>query len=67
MKIFSVFDKVPIDDRILQKAAYFRRKYSLPIPDAIIAATAYHLKADLLTTNTREFIKVKEIEVRNPY
>ncbi len=67
MKIFSVFDKISVDDNLAQKAAHFRRKYSLPLPDAIIAATAHHLKADLITANTRDFSKVGEIKVKNPY
>ena len=67
MKIFSIFEKVNVDDILAQKAAHFRRKYSLPLPDAIIAATAHHLKAELLTANTRDFSKVGEIRVRKPY
>jgi len=67
MKIFSVFEKINVDDLISQKAAYFRRKYSLLLPDAIIAATAFSLKADLLTANPKDFTKVREIRVRSPY
>ncbi len=67
MKIFSIFEKVNVDDSVAQKAAHFRRKYSLPLPDAIIAATAHQLKAELLTVNTRDFSKVGEIKIRNPY
>ncbi len=67
MKIFSVFEKVNVDDILAQKAAYFRRKYSLPLPDAIIAGTAHHLKEELFTSNTRDFSKIGEIKVRNPY
>ena len=67
MKIFSVFENAPVDDIISRKAAYFRRKYSLLLPDAIIAATAHQLKADLLTANPKDFSRLKEIRVRNPY
>ena len=67
MKIFSVFEKVSVDNDLSQKAAHLRRKYSLPLPDAIIAATAHSLKAEILTANTRDFSKVNEVRVRNPY
>lgn len=66
-KIFSVFEQVPVDDPIVHKAAYFRRKYSLLLPDAIIAATAFQIKGDLLTSNIKDFIKVREIKIRGPY
>jgi|SRR3989338_550024 len=67
MKIFSVFESVSPDEQIVQKAAYFRRKCGLLLPDAIIAATASNLKADLLTSNIKDFIKLREIRVRSPY
>lgn len=66
-KIFSVFEGVPVDDLIVQKAAYFRRRYGLLLPDAIIAATASQLKSDLLVANPKDFGKVREIKVKSPY
>lgn len=67
MKIFSIFEPVALDDILVQKAAYFRRRYSLLLPDAIIAATAAQLKAELITGNTKDFSVVKEIKVKSPY
>ncbi len=67
LKIFSVFESVPVDEKIVQQAAYFRRKYSLLLPDAIIAATASQLKADLLAANAKDFSRVREIKVKSPY
>lgn len=67
MKIFSAFGGIPVDGKIVQQAAYFRRRYGLLLPDAIIAATAFQSKSDLLAANTKDFSKVKELKVKNPY
>lgn len=67
LKIFSVFDAIPVDDKTVQQAAYFRRKYGLLLPDALIAASAFQLKADLLTVNAKDFSKIREIKTKTPY
>ena len=66
-KIFSIFEPIAPDEQIVQKAAHFRRRYGLLLPDAIVAATAFSLKADLLTGSIKDFIKLREIRVRSPY
>ena len=67
IKIFSVFRGIPVDEKIVQQAAYFRRRYGLLLPDAIIAATAFHFESELLTANAKDFSKIRELKVKNPY
>ncbi len=66
-KIFSVFEIFSVEEKVVQQAAYFRRKYGLLLPDAIIAATTFHLKGDLLASNAKDFSRVREIRVKSPY
>ncbi len=67
IKIFSVFRGIPVDEKIVQQAAYFRRRYGLLLPDAIIAASAFQYRSDLLTGNTKDFSKIRELKVKSPY
>jgi predicted nucleic acid-binding protein len=45
----SEFSSSGIGDAIRDYAAWIRRTYKLKLPDAVIAATAKHLKAPLVT------------------
>ena len=67
LDFLSNFTKVPVDNQIAVKAGDFRRIYGIRIPDAIIAATAYILKATLITRNAKDFEKIKEITIKIPY
>lgn len=65
--VLTQFEKIPVDNPLVQVAADFRRKYALKLPDALIAATAFTLGYSLVTRNSDDFKKVKEITVREPY
>ena len=67
LDFLSNFTKVPVDNQIAVKAGDFRRIYGILIPDATIAATAYILKATLITRNARDYEKIKEITLKIPY
>ena len=54
-----------MDNRILQKAGEFRRNYNVNLLDSIIAAT-FHEKC-IWTENKKDFEKIKEIKVEEPY
>lgn len=58
------YTTVGINDAIRDQAAWIRRNLKLKLPDAVIAATALHLKAPLITRD-KGFQKVAGlIEVR---
>ena len=59
--------KIIVNNDIAQKAGEFRRRYRVEMPDAIIAATAFHQKCRLWTKNKKDFEMIKEIEVEEPY
>lgn len=50
------------NDDIKDLTLSFRKKYSLKLPDAIIAATGYYLQAPLLTSD-KIFHKIDEMEI----
>lgn len=63
-KFFSEIPIIDINADIKKQTIDFRRKYSLKLPDAIIASTAYILKANLIT-NDKGFSIVKELKVKS--
>lgn len=67
LDFLSNFTKIPIDNKIAVKAGDFRRVYGIRIPDAAIAATAYLMRAELITRNLKDFEKIKEINLKVPY
>ena len=59
-QLFNAVDLAPVTDSIASAAATFLREYrrahsGIDIVDYVIAATARHLDADLLTLNVRHF------------
>ena len=67
LDFLSNFSKISIDNQIAVKAGDFRRIYGTRIPDAVIAATTYIMKATLITRNVKDFEKIKEITIKYPY
>lgn len=62
-----LFTKIEVDNKILQKAGEFGRNYDVELPDAIIAATAFYQNCNVWTKNKKDFEKINEIEVEEPY
>lgn len=58
---------INLDENIVNKTIYIRKQYRTKLPDAIIAATALVNKFTLISRNTKDFNKIAEIEVLNPY
>lgn len=56
------FRIITIDDSIKELAILFRKKYSLKIPDSIIAATAVSLDIPLVTSD-KGFKQVEELSI----
>ena len=67
IKLLSQFSKIPVDNRIAIKAGDFRREYGAAFTDATIAATAFAMKAHLVTRNVEDYKKIKEIRLKVPY
>ena len=51
-------EKLNVDLDVAKKAAEFRRLYGISLADAIIAATAYKLKAPLYSRNVKHYNKI---------
>jgi predicted nucleic acid-binding protein len=64
--LFRQLQILPVTDEIISIATDIRQKNKFSLGDAIIAATALLYKATILTRNTTDFIKIKELKVINP-
>ncbi len=67
LHLLSLLTKISVDNPIAQIAGDLRRNYRIALPDALIAATALHLNAKLVTRNTKDFSAIREIELESPY
>ena len=65
--LLSMFEKIPVDNPLVQTAGEIRRIYGLDIPDALIVASALATDSILITRNIKDFGKVKELKVHKPY
>jgi predicted nucleic acid-binding protein len=65
-KFLKEFIIIPVDENIASICSYLRRKYKTKLGDAIIAATAIYYNSSLLTFNTRDFKKIKELKIISP-
>lgn len=67
LQLLSQFEKIPVDNPLVQVAGDIRRIYGTPLPDALIAATAIIHNTMLITRNLKDFEKVKELKTKKPY
>lgn len=65
--LLSLGRRAEVDDAIIGLAAEEKRKHGLSLPQSIMAATALHLKAELVTRNIGDFKKIKELLLMKPY
>ncbi len=56
-----------IDQEIKEKAIEIRRLLNLKLPDSVIAATALVNDLTLITRNVKDFEKIEELIVYNPF
>lgn len=59
-RFIANFISIPLDDRLAEMAAFFRRQYNLSLPDSVIAATAMVYNVPLCTRD-KQLRKVKEL------
>jgi hypothetical protein len=57
---------IKLTDEIVQRVIDIRQERRIKLPDAIIAATAIHHGAILVTRNTKDF-KTLDLETYNPF
>jgi len=58
---------IELEPAIKTKASEIRKKTGIKLPDAIIAATALVYNLTLITRNIKDFKKVGEISIVNPW
>ena len=63
-RLLSTVQEIEVDRAIAERAGRLRRTAGIPVPDALIAATALEHGLTLLTRNARHFQRVPELEVR---
>jgi toxin FitB len=65
--LFRQLPSLGVTEVVIDKATELRQLYKFSLGDAIIAATVLLNNAVLLTRNTSDFMKIKEISVVNPF
>ncbi len=58
---------IPLDDLVTKTTIELRRQRKIKLPDAIIAATALAYKLTLITRNSKDFERITDLKVVNPY
>jgi predicted nucleic acid-binding protein len=67
IELFDVANIFDLSDEIVSTTIKLRQKQKIKLPDAIIAATALVNGLSLITRNARDFIKIKGLEIIDPY
>ncbi|MBW4457751.1 MAG: type II toxin-antitoxin system VapC family toxin [Nostoc indistinguendum CM1-VF10] len=65
--LLSQFYSVPLLREIEEQTIRLKRQYKIKLPDAIIAATALHKDAFLVTRNANDFQGIAELKIENPF
>jgi len=63
LKYATYLKKLGVDEKIAIKAGEFEGKYSIPIADSLISATAYY-NDSIVITDDLDFKKITEIRVQ---
>lgn len=64
--LFAAMKNLPFDERVTREVIALRRKYTMQLPDAIVAATATAYEAELWTHNSDDFKKVAGLRLFDP-
>ncbi len=65
--LLKCINEQALSEEIVKLCIQLRQNYSLKLPDAMIAATALHLEIPLMTRNVKDFQKVSNLEIINPF
>lgn len=58
---------IELNEIIVDQTIQIRRQFKVKTPDAIIAATAKVNNLTIVTRNTKDFIKIPQIKLYNPW
>ena len=58
---------IGLPDNIIKQTIELRKEYKIKTPDAIVAATAQLLNLTLISRNIKDFDKIKDLRLINPY
>ncbi len=64
-QFIKLFKVINLDSKIAQKAAEIKRKYSIKIGDALIAATVIINDYTLITRNIDDFKNIRELKIQD--
>ena len=63
-ELFVFLEVVDITAEMAGTAGDFRRIYGTSIPDALIAASAFYIRACVVTRNVKHFQPIEEIQTK---
>lgn len=66
-QLLARWERLEVSHDITLQTGNIKRKYRLALPDALIAATAFIHKMEVLTKNIKDFSKVEGLVVKAPY
>lgn len=58
---------IELNEGIVDETIQIRRQFKIKTPDAIIAATSKVNNLTIVTRNTKDFIKIPQIKLYNPW
>ncbi len=66
-EFINASEVLALEESVIVKAVDIRKTFKTKLPDAIISATAIVNNLSLITRNTKDFEKIQELEVVDPY
>ena len=63
-QLLAPFREVPVDRSIAERAGRIKRETGIPMPDALIAATALEHRLSVASRNVRHFRAVRGLRLR---
>lgn len=66
-KLLECMNEIPLATSVVQQTISLRTRYSIKLPDAVIAATALTHGLKLMTRNLADFERINGLNVVNPF
>ena len=66
-QLFAEFTILPINKAVIDSAILIRQQKSMSLDDSIIYATALQNDLMIITRNTKDFDKLGNVQVHNPF